>query len=299
MTEFEKNEINNGTENAGETVKRDAAGETASDKTTGETVVDETVGVSSEARKLAARGGIPTGVDAGSGNAAAAKGFSLKDTWFYYKWHILIALFFVTVFTVLIVQSVTKDKYDLRVLYAGPAVLSDESRGAITEALAQQIDVDCNGDGVKNAELFDLILMNTEEMQAMYDKGVSDYFLNPSIIKDNQETLSVNSMAGQYVIFFIDADYYGTLRDNGVFIPLDEMGVTSGQRKDEYSVYLSSLDLAKFYTAFNVFPADTLVCVKRLSSTAKKKDAQLWEDNKRIFKLLTDFKLPEDFVPEK
>ena len=106
-------------------------------------------------------------------------------------------------------------------------------------------------------------------------------------------------MAGQYVIFFIDADYYGTLRDNGVFIPLDEMGVTSGQRKDEYSVYLSSLDLAKFYTAFNVFPADTLVCVKRLSSTAKKKDAQLWEDNKRIFKLLTDFKLPEDFVPEK
>lgn len=280
MSEFEKNEL-------------DGKSETATEAPNGDTVIE----TSAEAKKLAAKGIVIEAAEASPQCAAPKQRLSLKDIWFYYKWHILIVLFFVTIFTVLIVQAATRDKYDLRVLYAGPAVLSDAERAAVAEAFSQQVDVDCNDDGVKNAELFDLILMNTEEMKAMYDKGVSDYFLNPSIIKDNQETLSVNAMAGEYVIFLIDADYYGTLHDGGVFIPLDEMGITGGTRYDECAIYLNSLDLAKFYTAFNVFPADTLVCVKRLSATAKDKHFALWEDHKRIFKIMTDFKLPEGFVP--
>ncbi len=271
--------------------------EPTEDVSTEDTVIE----LSSEARKLAQK----AGVSAETANASAAasqdsatkRGFSLPDFWFYYKWYILIALFFVTIFTVLIVQSVTKEKYDVRVLYAGPAVLSDAQRDAVRDAFLQQIDTDYNGDGKKTAELFDIILMNNDELKAMYDSGVSDYFLNPSVIKDNQETLSVNAMAGDYVIFLIDVEYYKNLHDNGVFIPLDEMGITSGVRHDECSLYLNSLDIAKFYTAFNVFPADTLICVKRLSANVKEKNVLIWEENKRYFKLITDFKLPDGFVP--
>lgn len=223
---------------------------------------------------------------------------SLSDIWTYYKWHILIAVFFIAIFAVLITQAVTKEKFDVKVLYAGPAILTDDERNAVCEALSQQIDSDYNGDGKKNAELFDLILMSNEELSEMYNQGVSDYFLNPSTVKDNRETLSVNAVAGEYVIFMIDVDYYGSLYESGVFLTLDSLGVTSGTRYDDCSVYLSSLDIAKFYTAFSVFPDDTLVCVKRLSVNAKEKTALLWEENKRYFKIFTDFRLPEGFTPE-
>lgn len=264
---------------------------------TGTSEQDNEIELSSEAKKLAIRGIASSKSATASAETSAKRTFSPKDVWFYYKWHILIVLFFVTIFTVLIVQSVTKEKYDVRILYAGPTVLTDAQRDAVTDAFSQQIDADYNGDGKINAELFDIILMNTDELKAMYDKGVSDYFLNPSVIKDNQETLSVNAMAGEYVIFLIDADYYKNLHDNGIFIPLDEMGITSGTRYDECSLYLNSLDLAKFYTALNVFPADTLISVKRLSANVKEKNVIIWEENKRYFKLITDFKLPEGFTP--
>lgn len=262
-------------------------------------VEDSDIELSSEARKLAIRAAYSTEAATASASheASAKRTFSPKDIWFYYKWHILIVLFFVTVFTVLIVQSVTKEKYDVRILYAGPAVLTDAQRDAAKDAFSQQIDADYNGDGKVSAEIFDIILMNNDELKAMYDKGVSDYFLNPSVIKDNQETLSVNAMAGEYVIFLVDVDYYKNLHDNGIFIPLDEMGITSGTRYDECSLYLNSLDIAKFYTALNVFPADTLICVKRLSANVKEKNVTIWEENKRYFKLITDFKLPEGFTP--
>ena len=257
---------------------------------------DFEIETSSEAKKLRAMGiSIESTV---SGEAAAAKrSFSIKDIWFYYKWHILIVLFFVTVFSVLIGQSVTKEKFDVRILYAGPAVLSDAQRDAVKEAFSQQIDADYNGDGKKNAELFDLIIMNNEELQAQYEKGVSDYFLNPSIISDNKETLSVNAMAGEYTVFMIDVEYYKTLHDNGVFVPLSDLGVTEGQKYDECAIYLNSLDIAKFYTALNVFPADTLICVRRISATSSDKTVKAWEDSKNYFKLITDFKLPEGFIP--
>ena len=264
---------------------------------TGTSEQDNEIELSSEAKKLAIRGIASPKSATASAETSAKRTFSPKDVWFYYKWHILIVLFFVTIFTVLIVQSVTKEKYDVRILYAGPTVLTDAQRDAVTDAFSQQIDADYNGDGKINAELFDIILMNTDELKAMYDKGVNDYFLNPSVIKDNQETLSVNAMAGEYVIFLIDADYYKNLHDNGIFIPLDEMGITSGTRYDECSLYLNSLDLAKFYTALNDFPADTLISVKRLSANVKEKNVIIWEENKRYFKLITDFKLPEGFTP--
>lgn len=258
---------------------------------------DTGIELSAEAKKIAAKEGAFGFESTIHGEAAVKKRFSLLDFWFYYKWHILIALFFIVIFTTLIVQAATKEKYDVRILYAGPAILTDENRTSITEAFSQQIDSDYNGDGKKTTELFDLIIMENDEFQAMYDKGYSDFFLNPSVVKDNKETLSVNAMAGEYVIFLIDVDYYQTLHDNGVFITLDSMGVTGGMRYDECALYFHSLDFAKFYTSLDVIPDDTLICVKRLSENTKKKNLKAWEDNKKFFKLMTDFKLPEGFIP--
>ena len=44
----------------------------------------------------------------------------LDNFWYHYKWHSLIALFFVLVITVCSVQMCTREEYDIHILYAGP-----------------------------------------------------------------------------------------------------------------------------------------------------------------------------------
>jgi hypothetical protein len=232
-----------------------------------------------------------------SGAMSVKVKLSLSDIWFYYKWHILIVLFFVVFISIMVVQMVTRDKFDVRVLYAGPVILSEETKTAVTDAIGQNISSDFNGDGEINSELFDLIIMNENELLSAYEKGISDYFLNPSVVKDNKETLSLNAMAGEYMIFLIDADYYAPLAENSSFETLDSMGVSAGKRYDEYALYLKSLDFAKFYTAFDVFPDDTLICVKRVSVNSKRKVIKSHESHKAFFKSITDFVLPKDFNP--
>ena len=187
----------------------------------------------------------------------------IVNYWYYYKWHTLIVLFFAVVFTVLIVQMVSRPKYDIKILYAGPAIISDEQSKAICEAFSQLMPTDYDGNGEKNAELFSLIIMDDEQLKEA-NETYSDYFLNRGTINDNRETLTMNTLAGDYIIYLIDINCYADLRDNSAFAKREDYGFDAGTPYDEYAVYLNSLDFAEFYTAFDVFPDSTLVCIKRV-----------------------------------
>ncbi len=186
----------------------------------------------------------------------------VANYWYYYKWHTLIVLFFAIVFIVLIVQMVSRPKFDIKVLYAGPVYISDTASAAVTDALGQLIPEDYDGNGEKKAELYDLLIMNEEQLKEADEKG--ELPPNISKINENRETLTVTSIAGEYLLYFIDISCYEDLKNNSVFVPRSEYGFDAGTAYDEYSVYLKSLDFAKFYTAFDVFPDTTLVCIKRV-----------------------------------
>ena len=66
--------------------------------------------------------------------------------WTYYKWHTIITLFIVVCITSAVYQSVTKEKYDITLAYAGYNAFSEESIEEISDKLSPLCeDVDENG----------------------------------------------------------------------------------------------------------------------------------------------------------
>lgn len=219
----------------------------------------------------------------------------LSNYWYYYKWHTLIVLFFVTVISVLVVQMMSKPKYDVKIIYAGPTIITDSVKNEVVQAFQQALPMDYDGNGEKKAELFDLIIMNNEQLKEA-NKIYNQYILNESIIKENEETLSLNAMAGEYLLYIIDENCYDKLKNNGVFISLDSMGYTSGARHDEFSVYLKQLDFAKFYTAFDSFPDTTLMCIRKVKSDGHGGEERVafQKGHIELFKAVSSFKAPEE-----
>ena len=233
----------------------------------------------------------------------------LENYWYHYKWHTLIVLFFAVSLTIMGIQMCSRDEHDIHIIYAGPNIISEEKHGKIEEAFSQLMPRDYDEDGVKSIDFMDLILMDSEEMKKAYDNNVSQYFLNEATVEQAKETLSVQAMAGDYVIFLIDKDWYADLHKAGAFQPFEQLtslGITlpEGARKyDECAYYLNSLDFAKFFNCFDDFPADTLFCIRRMSTTTvttkRNEEIKLMYDRHLdYYNSVVGFKLPEGWVEQ-
>ncbi len=217
----------------------------------------------------------------------------LSHFWDYYKWHTIITVFFVVVISVLIGQMVTREKYDIKMIYAGPEIVFDTQSAQICEAVEQIMPSDYDGDGKKNSVLNHLIIMNEEELRKAQNEGVSPYTLNEQMINENRTALTSEVYAGEFLIFMISEDCYIPLAEAGAFVPLDELEVTDGERYDDCAVYLKSLDVVKFFSVFQDFPDDTLLCLRRVRTDSKQETS--FEYHKDFFKAFIEFKIPEGF----
>lgn len=216
----------------------------------------------------------------------------IKNFWYYYKWHTLIALFFVVVITIMAVQHLGREKYDIRILYGGPAIISDTRSAEITGAFQSVLTRDMNGDGKKNVQLYDLIIMNDEELKEVN----LPYILNGDTVADNIELMNFHAGVSEFLIYIVDADYYQGLHDNSVFVKLDDIGVTGGERYDDCAIYLRSLDFTKVYSVFDIFPEDTLICVRKVAYKNGKSRAEKSQNNHiEFYKALVGFKLPDEY----
>ncbi len=221
----------------------------------------------------------------------------IEHFWFYYKWHTLIILFFVMVFAILITQMAEREDHDIKVLYAGPAIITDAESAEICAALEQLMPTDYDGDGTKRVALNDLIIMNEDQLAAVYDQGYSAYTLNMGKINENKELLTSNAYAGDFLIFMLSEECYAPLSKAGAFVKLEDYGITTGMRRDDYAVYLDSLDIAKFVPALKALPEDTVLCVRRVMTTEDgESDQELSQkQHMELLKIMTEFKLPEGF----
>lgn len=227
----------------------------------------------------------------------------LENYWYHYKWHTLIVAFFVVMLTVMGVQMCSREDNDIYIIYAGPTILSDAKRLEVADAFQQIMPKDYDGDGKKSVDFMDLILMDHDQLKQAYKDGANQYFLNETTVEQAKETLSVQAMAGDYVIFLIDKAWYSDLHNAMAFVPfteLEELGFTlsaNARKYDDCSYYLNSLDFAKFFNCFDGFPDDTLVCVRRMTTAAsikgQKKTKAAYDRHMDYYQALISFKLPE------
>lgn len=223
----------------------------------------------------------------------------LENYWYHNKWQTLIAAFFIFVGTVIIGQMITKDNFDVVVLYGGPHQFTPNETRQIQNALQSVMSEDFNGDGEKNLQLVSILLMTQEQIDAEKKSAAASgavVVYNSANLIQNRSQFSSQVIAGETVICLIDPNWYTDLYKNAGFIKLSEgLGYTPDNVIDEYSMYFADTDIADYFSALQLFPADTILCVRRKSTasffSSAEKERIYYENQLQMFRDMMSFKV--------
>lgn len=226
-----------------------------------------------------------------------------ENFWYHHKWKTIIIGFVVMLLVVCIAQAGSRDKTDVYVMYAGPGFITANEARQVQDAMKQQMD-DYNGDGEKGILLADFNYLSPaqiEEKKALAaEQGVDltiDNYGNATVL----EQYEMEVIAGESVIYLLDPGLYENVKKAGGLLPLTEvLGETPEGAVDEYGIRFSETKFARFYTAMNVFPEDSILCIRRVSTMSvfkgQKKTEQLHSWHVDLFTNIVNFQFPEGYV---
>lgn len=224
----------------------------------------------------------------------------LDNYWYHNKWQTILALFFIIFVMVAVVQMITKVDDDVVILYAGPCQLNANQTREISNALQSVMSADFNGDGKKSAQILSILLMTEAQIQtakAEADTAGNVVVYNSVALAENRTRFSTQIFAGETVICLLDPNWYPDVYKNGGFIKLSvSLCYTPENAIDEYSIYLHDTALAQYFSALQVFPKDTILCVRRMSTTtvfkSQKKESVRYENQLQMFRDMMSFSIP-------
>ena len=229
----------------------------------------------------------------------------LDNFWYHYKWVTLVTAFFTVTLSIIIIQMITKTNPDSNILYGGPAVLTANQTKEIENAFNALLPEDFNGDGEKITSLQAITLMTKEQIakaEAEAAENSSVFVYNPQSLENNKTSFSTQLFSGEYVICLIDPEQYKNAYKAGGFAPLSELFGENNipdYAYDDCALLLSETNFSKFFTAMSVFPDDTLICVRKMSSVSaikgKSKAEREYNNQLRLFYSIIAFTPPEGF----
>mgnify|MGYP001028369288 FL=1 len=207
--------------------------------------------------------------------------------------------------SIIIIQMITKTNPDSNILYGGPAVLTANQTKEIENAFNALLPEDFNGDGEKITSLQAITLMTKEQIakaEAEAAENSSVFVYNPQSLENNKTSFSTQLFSGEYVICLIDPEQYKNAYKAGGFAPLAELFGENNIPEyayDDCALLLSETNFSKFFTAMSVFPDDTLICVRKMSSVSaikgKSKAEREYNNQLRLFYSIIAFTPPEGF----
>ncbi len=221
----------------------------------------------------------------------------LENYWYHYKWITVIAAFLIVVLGIGIYQMLSKENYDIDVLYTGPAMLSAEQKQGIASAFASVMVGDFNEDGKKTVMINDITVLSDEqiaekeaEAEAESDTVYYDYNNRQNSI--SQVTTLIST--GETVICLMDDYMYQKYKTADAFLPLEEvLDSVPDYALDEYSVHLSDTPFGRYFSACDALPEDTVLCIRKPSvmtgGRSQKNAERYYEFCKEIFQSLFDF----------
>ncbi len=209
----------------------------------------------------------------------------LDNFWYHYKWHTIIALFFLIVILVCTLSTCQRENYDSTALYAGPAYLDSEQREGVCAVLEAVMPTDKSADGEKNVFLSTFLIYSKEQIEAIEaetDEEGRHIDVDNSTITKNSENFYDYLMTGESSICLLDPSLYEALLGNG---RLAELGEGTGV----YGVALGELEIYEAYSALRVLPDDTVVCFLRQNLIGGNSDDEVYENDRRLLDAILDF----------
>ena len=204
------------------------------------------------------------GTDIVTENRAVSK---LQNFWYHNKWTVIIVTFFVAVIVVCSVQMLTKEKYDLTVVYGGTVHMDAEQREAFLSCVQGALPEDYDKDSKKSVALIDYQVFSTdelyEEVETVID-GQETVVLEEKVAAhwntEQYESLQSALRMGEYSICFASPYVYQTLlADKAVRISdVTDVPVITYDGK---AVELRDTDFYYYNEAMQVLPEDTVICL--------------------------------------
>jgi hypothetical protein len=224
----------------------------------------------------------------------------LDNFWYHHKWKVIVALFFLIVLAVGLVQIFSRVEYDVYVTVAVPYTMNSEENAELSELLQKFCSEDYNGDGDVRVYVQGYQVYSDEEYESekAYWEAQGEKFRINSAYNQNQiSSFDQYLMNGQSTLLLLSPYMYETKKDNGHLLPLSEVfgsdSLPDGTLEDGYGVRLSDTDFYRYNPAAQILPADTILClhapVLSLTSGEKYDDSAARE----LFRAIVDYKVKE------
>ena len=211
----------------------------------------------------------------------------LDNYWYHYKWPTIIIAFFVVVFSVCLIQSITNEEKDILITYAGPMSLAADDKVGIERVFNENLPEGFGNKGTEGkAGLISYIIYSKQQISAMESEQV---FVDTVFNSDQYSTLNSQYKTGNGSIYLLERWLYDEIvsGDSNVerLKPLAEVfGETPQGAIDAYGIRLGDTEIYKSSPELRVLPADTVICLHEQIIGQKNYDKEI-EVFKNIAKL--------------
>ena len=197
----------------------------------------------------------------------------LDNFWYHYKWVTLVAVFFVIVISVCIIQSCSQEPTDILVTYAGPAYLKQEQKVNIEKILSINIPDEITKDDSAKAGLSSYYILSKqqiehEQKQTEVDENGESYkvYVDTHFITQEMEAFESQLMTGSGSVLLIDRSIYDSLvGENGNSERLVPLTDTLGKKPEgaigDFGIRLGDTEIYRSNMQLQCLPADTVLCL--------------------------------------
>ena len=225
--------------------------------------------------------------------------------WYHHKWKVVMTAVFGVIIGVAVAQFAGQQNPDVRVIYGGPLYITPNESQMFCDAV-ETICPDFNDDGKTYVQLNDMVFMTENQMNEMIalaeenDEDVAyDRLSNAQV----QERFTYEIFGGEASICILAEEQYQEVSGSGGFMTLAELfgeeNIPEGAI-DDYGVRLAETKFWKFYGTAEMFPADAVIALRRVSTmsaiTGKSKAEKLHANSAEVFRNIMNYEYPEGYV---
>ena len=180
---------------------------------------------------------------------------------FYHRKLLCAVIVFALILTVFSVWSFFSSggPSDVTVMYAGPCTLYSDTGGALSSAIRS---VRTSGKD-KSISLTDITWYSENDIAELGGAYTLDEAENAAALSEFREELT----NGDALFFLLSPELYAQVKES--LVPLSEIfGEVPESAADVYSVRLGDTDFYKYFTAAQVLPENTRICMRRAADIA-------------------------------
>ena len=211
----------------------------------------------------------------------------LDNYWYHYKWHTLIAAFFIFLVLFVVLQQAADPKADIQVVYCGPYTLTGSETEALRSACNDVMPEDFDGNGKKYTGIVRFQVYSDEELEQEARDNEGKGTVNLAYNNTQMTAFNQFCMTGEASVFLCSPYIYGQLRSRNILRPLSELwDVLPDSAADEYAIRLEDTAWYAENEALHVLPKDTLLVLTVPYSWGASAKPEVYRQHMEMFRAM-------------